>query len=84
MLLMTEDAQPVLHCGICDTPILQPDLAMVAYPAGIRHGHLHRVTLSHGGECQRKALEYLHGDQGNAQSMTFPLYAARLLAAVPA
>ncbi|MCX7042040.1 MAG: hypothetical protein NT117_05035 [Gammaproteobacteria bacterium] len=84
MLLMTEDAQPVLHCGICDTPILHPDLAMVAYPAGIRHGHLHRVTLSHEGECQRKALEYLDGDHGKAESMTFPLYAARLLAAVPA
>lgn len=84
MLLMTQDAQPVLHCGICDTPILQPDLAMIAYPAGIRHGHLHRVTLSHGGECQRKAMEYLDGDQGKAEAMSFPLYAARLLATVPA
>lgn len=46
MLLMTEDAQPVLHCGICDPHILHPDLAMIAYLAGIRHGHLHRVTLS--------------------------------------
>lgn len=84
MLLMTEDAQPVLHCGICDTPILQPELAMVAYPAGIKHGHLHRVTLSHEGECQRKALEYLDNGIGKAESMSFPLYAARLLTAVPA
>lgn len=84
MLLMTEDAQPVLHCGICDTPILHPDLAMIAYPAGIQRGHLHRVTLSHEGECQRKALEYLDGTLGKAESMSFPLYAARLLATVPA
>lgn len=84
MLLMTEDAQPVLHCGICDTPILHPDLAMIAYPAGIQRGHLHRVTLSHEGECQRKALEYLDGTLGKAESMRFPLYAARLLATVPA
>lgn len=84
MLLMTEDAQPVLHCGICDTPILNPDQAMIAYPAGIHRGHLHRVTLSHDGECQRKALEYLDGDQGRAESMSFPLYAARLLATIPA
>lgn len=84
MLLMTEDSQPVLHCGICDTPILHPDLAMIAYPAGIKRGHLSRVTLSHEGECQRKALEYLDGAQGRAESMSFPLYAARLLATVPA
>ncbi len=57
---------------------------MVAYPAGIRNGHLHRVTLSHDGECQRKAMEYLDGDQGKAQSMNFPLYAARLLATASA
>jgi len=84
MLLMTEDAQPVLHCGICDTPIVQPELAMVAYPAGIKRGHLHRVTLSHEGECQRKALEYLDHGIGKAESMSFPLYAARLLATVAA
>lgn len=84
MLLMTEGAQPVLHCGICDTPILRPELAMIAYPAGIKRGYLHRVTLSHEGECQRKALEYLDGDQGKAESMSFPSYSAKLLATASA
>lgn len=83
MLFMTQDSQPMLCCGICDFPILQPETAFIAFPFGIQHGHLHRVTISHDGECQRKALEFLDNDQGEAESMTFPLYAARLLANSP-
>ena len=77
MLFMTQDARPVLHCGICNSPILQPEAAVISYPFGIKSGHLHRVSLSHQGECHRKAEEFLENDQGKAMSMSFSEYAGK-------
>lgn len=79
MLFMTQDARPVLRCGICDVPILRSELAMICFPLGIEAGHLHRVSLSHTGECQHKAMQYLENDLGPAQSMAFAEYVAKLL-----